>query len=495
MSRLQLFPEQQKVIDDVAAAFRAGHKRVMVSAACGFGKTELATAMLQATFDNGRRGGFLCDRIALVNQTADRFDKYGLPFGVIQADHVRWAPSQPIQIISVHTVRRRMWPERMNLIVVDEAHVLTAAVKKKLEAKDCFAIGLSATAITKGLGKYFDVVVNAPPTNRLIESGRLVPLKIHSWNQPDMAGCDVNGNGEYTGEKAEKRILQVVGDVVEKYIQDGAGRKFIAFAWSIAHAEELRRQFLAAGVNVATYTANDQPEDRHEVVQEFKKPDSSIKGLLTVAALTRGFDQADVDLLIDARPLRKAVHEYVQMLGRVMRSYPGKEFATVFDHSGNATAFWHEWQELFEFGVSELDDGKPKEPKAAAEKKQEPMKCPQCRTLHKPAPACPSCGHEYPRKAAIAHVPGTLKELIAGGHHKELTRDLWPQVAGYVLERREGEAARKQALAIYKDITGGWPKVTWEATKPVEPSNEVRNKIRAQQIRFAKRRERSAVAA
>ena len=131
MSRLQLFPEQQKVIDDVAAAFRAGHKRVMVSAACGFGKTELATAMLQATFDNGRRGGFLCDRIALVNQTADRFDKYGLPFGVIQADHVRWAPSQPIQIISVHTVRRRMWPERMNLIVVDEAHVLTAAVKKK----------------------------------------------------------------------------------------------------------------------------------------------------------------------------------------------------------------------------------------------------------------------------------------------------------------------------------------------------------------------------
>ena len=84
-------------------------------------------------------------------------------------------------------------------------------------------------------------------------------------------------------------------------------------------------------------------------------------------------------------------------------------------------------------------------------------------------------------------MPGTLKELIAGGHHRELTRDIWPQIAGYCLERREGEAARRQALAIYKDMVGDWPKAKWETTKPVSPTPEIRQKIRAQQIRHAYR--------
>jgi DNA repair protein RadD len=492
---LQLRAEQQAVVDAISAAFRAGHKRVMVSAACGFGKTELATAVLAATRENNRRGAFLCDRISLVTQTSERFDKYRLQHGVIQADHPRWMPSEPIQVCSVQTLARRSWPD-LNLIVVDEAHVLTEPVKKKLEAKDCFAIGLSATAITKGLGKYFDCVVNAPPTNRLIERGLLVPLRIYSCTEPDMNGVKVNKLGEWDEKETESRALKVVGDVVAEYLRLGQNKKFIGFAASIAHAQELQRQFLAAGINVATYTANDQPEDRAEVVQEFRKPNSTIRGILSVEALTRGFDVAEVEVLILARPLRKAVAVFVQMLGRVMRTAEGKTEAMVLDHAGNTARFWDQWNTLFEEGVTQLDDGKPKEKAAKKEKPElEPMKCPSCRALHKPMPVCPVCGHEYPARAAVQHVPGTLKELIAGGHQKELTRDLWPQVAGYVMERREGEAARKQALAIYKDITGGWPKATWEATVPVPPSNEVRNRIRAQQIRFAKGRERAGAAA
>ena len=96
----------------------------------------------------------------------------------------------------------------------------------------------------------------------------------------------------------------------------------------------------------------------------------------------------------------------------------------------------------------------------------------------------------------MQHVPGTLKELIAGGHHRELTRNLWPQVMAYCLERREGDAARRQALAIYRDMTGDWPRAKWENTQPADDlSAEVRNRIRAQQIGFAKRRESGRAAA
>ena len=68
-------------------------------------------------------------------------------------------------------------------------------------------------------------------------------------------------------------------------------------------------------------------------------------------------------------------------------------------------------------------------------------------------------------------------------------------VCGYVLERREGEAARKQALAIFKDMTGAWPMSDFNSTQPVDPTAEVRSRIRAQQIRFSHRRKTDTRAA
>lgn len=492
---LQLFPDQQKVVDDIAAAFRAGHRRIMVSAACGFGKTELATAILAATKANGRRGIFVADRIALVTQTGERFDKYGLDHGIVMADHWRYRPSEPVQIASVQTVQRRGWPAA-NLLVVDEAHVLAGAVKAKLSQADCYAIGLSATAVTKGLGKFFDTVVNAPTTNELIRNGRLVPVRIFACAEPDMEGVKVNGLGEWDEKETEKRALQVVGDVVQEYLKHGQGKKFIGFAASIDHATELQRQFLSAGINVATYTANDKPEDRSEVVQEFRKPDSSIRGIFSVEALTRGFDVAEVEVLIMARPLRKALAVFVQMLGRVMRTAPGKDSALLLDHSGNSARFWHQWNDLFENGVQALDDGKPKKEKKKPEKTEvEPVKCPQCRALHAPMSYCPSCGFEYPKRVTVQHVPGTLKELLASTGHQDIKlRSIWPQVVGYVLERSTGDqlADQRKAQAIYKTLTGDFARARIEYTEPVECGPEVRNRIRANNIRRAYGRQKEA---
>ncbi len=486
--KLELRPEQQQVIDDVSAAFKAGHKRVMVSAACGFGKTELATAMLLATHENGKRGAFVADRISLCAQTSERFDKYELPHGVIQADHERFAPSKLIQVVSVQTVSRRRWPET-NLIVVDEAHVIHEAVKKKLHEKDCFAIGLSATPITPGLGKHFDTVVNAPPTNRLIERGLLVPLRIFSCVEPDMAGVKVTA-GEWEREETGRRALQVVGDVVAEYVKNGEGKKFIGFAASISHAQELQRQFLAAGINVATYTANDLPEDRSDVVREFRKVNSSIRGLLSVEALTRGFDVADVEVLILARPLRKSVAVHVQMLGRVMRTAPGKTVATVLCHSGNCARFWQAWNELFEVGVTKLDDGtktKKEKPKPKELAEAAPMKCPGCGHLHRPMPFCPSCGFEYPKRASVQHEAGTLKEIVASGDRNLMRKEIWPQVCWHVAHKkspRDDAHAQRMAQAIYAEMTGGVAMARFENTRATECTPEVAARIRANQQRW-----------
>jgi DNA repair protein RadD len=340
-------------------------------------------------------------------------------------------------------------------------------------------------------------VVNVTTTRTLIDDKWLAPYRIFSCAEPDMSGVRVKSTGEWDEKEASGKALEVVGDVVQEYLKHGENRKFICSAVDTVHVQELASQFIAAGINVATYTYLDKDEDRADTTLEFRKPDSSIRGLITVTAASRGFDVPDVSCVIMARPLRKSLAEHIQLFGRGLRISDGKENCLVLDHSGNCARFWEDCESFFDFGVDKLDDGKPKEKKKAEKPEAEPMRCPTCRALHKPAPFCPACGHAYPKKAAVQHVPGTLKELIAGGYTRELTRDLWPQVCGYVLERREGDAARRQALAIYRGITGEFPRGAWfESTTPVPPSTEVRNRIRSEQIKFAKGRQKAeAVAA
>lgn len=484
---------QVPAVEAVRQALREGARAVLINAPTGSGKTVMASALMELTAAKGRRANFVVDRLSLIGQTSDTFDRYGLHHGVIQGDHPRYRPSLPIQVCSVQTLSKRGWPEA-NVDMIDEAHVLHATVKQRIASKSGIVIGLTATPFTRGLGQFFERVVNVTTTRWLIERGWLKNYRIFSCAEPDMTGVSVKSTGEWNDKESSGKALEVVGDVVAEYLKHGENRKFICSGVDTAHVEELQRQFLAAGINVATYTYLDSEDDRADTTLEFRKPDSNIRGLITVTAASRGFDVPDVSCIIMARPLRKSLAEHIQLLGRGLRPFEGQTDCLVLDHSGNCARFFQECEAFFDFGIEELDDGKQKPKKQEKKAEAEPVKCPKCRALHKPAPYCPVCGHEYPRKAAVQHVPGTLKELIAGGHARELTRELWPQVMAYCLERREGDAARRQALAIYKDITGDWPKAKWETTTPVPPTQEVRNRIRSQQIRFSKGRDRAAAA-
>lgn len=488
--QIELRPYQQAAFDAVREKLRAGAHSVLVNAPTGSGKTVLASALMEMTQAKGNRATFVVDRLSLINQTSAVFDRYGLRHGVIQSQHERWQPHQQIQVCSIQTLARRQWPDS-RVDVFDEAHVLHAAHKHRIQHGTSVVIGLTATPFTRGLAKYFDAVVNVTTTRKLIEDGWLVPYRIFSCAEPDMSGVKVASTGEWESTGASKKALEVVGDVVAEYAKHGEDRKFICSAVDTAHVEELARQFLAAGINVATYTYKDNDDDRMDTVEEFRRPDSSIRGLITVTAASRGFDVPDVGCIIMARPLRKSLAEHIQLFGRGLRISPetGKQNCIVLDHSGNCARFFADCEAFFDVGAVELDDGKPKtKPKAQEKKEKEPVKCPECRALHPPMPFCPNCGHEYPKKQAVAHVPGTLKELIAGGHSYELTRMLWPQVCGYVLERKEGDQARRQALAIYHEITGEWPRQSFESTQPAMVTLEVRNRIKANQIRYAKGR-------
>lgn len=486
---LELRDYQLETVARIRELIRQGKKNILVVSPTGSGKTVIATHMVGETSRKGNRAVFVVDRLSLIEQTSRTFYAESIDHGVIQADHPQYKPWERVQVCSQQTLARRKWPEA-SVIFVDEAHTVTKTVQQRILPRDTVAIGLTATPFTKGLGRIYDAVVNVTTTNKLIADGHLANYRIFAPSEPDMTGVKVIA-GEWEEKEAASRAMAVVGDCVAEYLKLGGGKKFICSAVNVDHVMELQRQFMAAGIVCATYTYKDLADDRADIVREFRKADSNIRGLITVTAASKGFDVPDIGVVIMARPLRKSLAEHIQFFGRGLRTADNKTECLVLDHSGNCKRFWEEWNDFFETGAVELDDGKKKkkEPKKAEKKEREMASCPQCAHVHLALPHCPACGFQYPPKPALQHVPGTLAELVASSNRAAMTSQLWPQVCSYARQKRDDEAAaRKMALALFKSMTGVWPTRDFSDTEAQPMTREVANKIKAMNIAYSRAR-------
>jgi len=482
----KLWDYQKETVKQARELIRQGFKNILIVSPTGSGKTVIATHMTDIARAKQSRVAFVVDRLSLIQQTSRTFFDSEIDHGVIQADHPMYQPWKKVQICSQQTLARRKWPDA-DIIFVDEAHTVTETVKNRIAARDTVTIGLTATPFTKGLGKHYDAIVNVTTTNKLIASGNLANYRIFAASEPDMTGVKVVA-GEWDRAETEKRALEVVGDCVAEYLKLGEGKKFICSAVDVNHVMELQRQFMAAGIVCATYTYKDLADDRADIVAEFRKADSNIRGLITVTAASKGFDVPDIGVVIMARPLRKSLAEHIQFFGRGLRSSPGKTECLVLDHSGNCKRFWDEWNDFFETGAVELDDGKVKDKKKKkpVEKEREMAVCPSCAHVHMALPHCPACGHEYPIRNTVQHVAGTLTELIASHNRVAQTTEIWTQLCGYAASKRaESSAARKMALALFKQMTGQWPTKDYFDTEAKPVTKEVMGKIKSMNIAYS----------
>ena len=473
---------QLSSVEQLRENIRAGVRNQILSASTGAGKTVVAAYLLSEALAKGKRAVFVADRIALIDQTSATLDKFGIPHGVIQSQHERLRLHEKIQVASAQTLARRGWP-LADLVIVDEAHGLSKTVIDRIQAREVIVIGLTATPFTKGLGKHYDAVVSVTTTNKLIADAHLVPFRVFAASEPDMTGAKVVA-GEWADNVAAERAMPIVGDCVAEYLRHGNGKKFIAFGCNVAHCEELQRQFLAAGVQTELYTYRTGDDARSMMVDEFRKPDSFVRGLISVSALSKGFDVPDVEVIIMARPLKSSLAEHIQILGRGLRPFPGKRECLVLDHAGNTLRFWDAMHEFFEVGAGPLDDGKPKTKAKAKKKEREPMKCGQCSHVHAPAPFCPACGHEYPkRKNEVLHTSGELAELGDGKAGRADKQALYSQLLWVAGERdySPGWVAHK-----FKEKFGVWPRGLVEALEP--PTASTLSWIRSRNIAFAKGR-------
>lgn len=442
-------------IQAVRENIRQKHQAQILSCPTGSGKTTMASFILRECWQKNRRGIFVVDRNALIKQTSRTFDKFGIPHGIVQSGHPRYIPGEMIQLASIHTLARRGWPEA-ELLIFDEAHVRYAAETKKIERKDAKVIGLTATPFTRGLGRLYSAMVNVTTGNKLTKEGYMVPFKVWAAKEPDMAGAKTMA-GEWTDDAARERSMPIVGDAVKEYQEKGEDKKAVCFAVDTIHCEEIQRQFLNAGIRAELYTYKNEAEEKEDTLREFEKPDSSIRVLISVAALSRGFDAPDVEVLLMCRPLRKSFMEFCQVLGRVLRPSPGKEYAKVLDLAGNFMRHYPALLEFFEDGPPPLDDGKPKPAKPALTEEKKPRKCKRCGFLPIMGTCCSACGYMMPSRPAVKHEDGSLSTFDGAAVVKmdrEAKRLLYAELSYIQSERRyaHGWIAHK-----YRSITKVWP--------------------------------------
>jgi hypothetical protein len=164
-----------------------------------------------------------------------------------------------------------------------------------------------------------------------------------------------------------------------------------------------------------------------------------------------------------------------------MRTYPGKEFGLWLDHSGNYLRFREDWEDVFENGVSELDDGKEKAKKEPDEKEKKESKCPACGALWpRGSDTCSNCGHVRERKSAVVSVPGQMEEL--GSMSRDDKQKWWNQIQWKM--KFNGWSSGRGAH-VYREKFGVWPRGLVDGV-PEPPGPVFEKHVRSGLIKYLK---------
>jgi superfamily II DNA or RNA helicase len=474
---VNLFPFQVGGVKDVYAALRQ-HNSVMFQLPTGGGKTHCAMAVIKHGLAHNKRILFTVDRLVLADQTIEKFAEHGIRCGVIQGDHPTNLAA-PVQVASIQTLRsREFWPE-CDLHINDEAHVQYDWVTGNLDKQK--NIGLSATPFTTGLGLHWDALVVGVTTAQLIEMGYLSAYVAFGPSAPDLTGVKTS-MGDYNTKQLEPRVTEIIGKVVDHYEEHAEGRKTLAFAVNVAHAEALAEQFNARGINAGFVSHHDTFDERQTKLALFRR--GAIRVMCNVEVLTKGFDLPDVTCLILARPT-KSLSLHIQMMGRGLRTAENKENCLILDHAGNIERLGFPDDPLPQVlctkkkGVSSIDKREKEDPL--------PWLCSKCKHLNDPeVRECGACGHVRRRPTKVSAKDERLVQLV-GGTDKPSKQKAYSMLLEIAAIRgySTGWVAHK-----YKALFGVWPRGLHPTRET--PSPKIESWVKSQQIRWAKSRENRA---
>lgn len=416
-----LRPRQEKAINDIRAAYRAGKRAPLLRASTGFGKSAAAIYMIQSALEKGQKVWFLAHLSELLNDCASRLHEAGIPYGDIRAgfDGDR---SKTVQVVSVQTAVRRLDRlERPTLIIVDESHLAVSktyqdifqwahAGPKFYQPGGAFLLLLTATPTRlsgEPMSEVADHIVETCSTQELIDEKLLAPIRYYAPMGPDMSGARTLA-GEFNQSDVAGIMDKpsITGNAVVEYQKVAHGRPAVAFCVNIKHAENVAVEFRTAGYRALAVSGESDAVERDAALRGLR--DGQLDVVCNCALWVAGVDAPSIACIIMLAPTQ-SLTKYLQSIGRGLRMHPGKDCCVILDHAGNLARHGDPTQPRT---WSLAAGGKPKTEAGAS-----PVKvCPACfATVYSGATDC-SCGHHFePKARELREVDGDLAEVVLGG--------------------------------------------------------------------------------
>lgn len=330
------FEDQVACLDGITDALRAGHRRILLRAPTGAGKTVMFSIIARMLARRGKRSILCAHRQELIDQISRTLKT---PHGVIAAGH---APrrSEVIQVASIGSLRNRTDAYPADLMIWDEAHHCTASTYRAIAAAYPKAahLGVTATPVRadgRGLRDAFDHLVMGPAVTELISLGRLCRSEVYHPQGARINTQNIERHGRRYDDRAldaEVNQRKIVGDLVEAYRMYAEGRRTLCYGVNLEHAQNIADVFNAAGYRAARIDGKMKPAARRALVQEFQA--GRITHLTSVALVGEGFDLPGIEAQIDAAPTL-SLGWLIQKLGRGMRVSAGKTEQIYIDCANN----------------------------------------------------------------------------------------------------------------------------------------------------------------
>lgn len=453
---------QSAAVAEVGAGILSGHMRQMVFGPTGSGKTEIAASMAQGVYDRGNRMVFLADRIPLVRQASMRFAKYGIPHGVLQGENSR-DRSERVQVCSAQTIEARDIFPSMDVLVIDEAHVRREKIINFVSGWDGPVVGLSATPLSRGLGRIYSRIVNTVTANDLLGRGLLAPLRVYEMREIDMSQEPVGPGGEWSATQVKRRSGEMIGAIVREWERmvfdhfDGPV-KTLVFSADIEDGMKICQAFGAAGYDFRQSTHQDSLELTEELLSDFER--GLYHGLVSVDRFSAGFDVPEVRCIVGARPYASSLINFLQQLGRGMRTAEGKEYCLYLDFAGNFAGWYDAVLDHWEEGVSSLNQRDRLQPRRREGMERTAVTCSCGMFIGRLDEFCAGCGRRIRRPTAEERrlVNGRLEEiLVAPGSRRWMENREWTwmhicRVASAIYKEIDSRRMGAFAFAQYKNL-------------------------------------------
>lgn len=335
---------QLRAVDAAVALVRAGKRKILLVAPTAAGKTVTFAEIVRRSAEKEKRCVIVAHRRELITQASNKLDAFGVEHGVILAGHKRWKPWEPIQVASIQTLtaREHTRPKSCDLIVYDEAHHTRSATSEALLKwyPNAVILGVTATpwrSDNRGLGEIFEESYVVATPKQLLSEGYLVPCTGFVFQSPNLDALKRTRGGDFKQDQLDElaKDVRLSGDVVAQWLGRAGGVRTVVFAVSVDHSLTLAEKFRAAGVKAEHLDGNTKLEERAEIIARLRSGETRV--VTNVNVLTEGTDIPELECVVIARPTASTAL-YLQMVGRALRTHPGKTIARLHDHAGCVAA-------------------------------------------------------------------------------------------------------------------------------------------------------------